>query len=137
MTKKKQHSSTTQTAVSTKEYVRTLSDLKKQIKQAQIKVSLAANKELIKLYWAIGKTIVEKQKEYSWGSNVIEQLSKDLQNAFPGVKGFSKRNLFRMKAFFVAYEKVPQAVAQIDEMPVFRIPWGHNAVILEKVKNQE
>ena len=72
---KKNTPTITKAALATREYTHVLSDLRKQIKQAQIKAALAANKELIKLYWGIGKTIVEKQKEYSWGSSFIEQLA--------------------------------------------------------------
>lgn len=119
----------------TREYVETLADLKKQIQEAQVKAALAANKELIKLYWSIGKTIAERQEVSGWGTGIVEQLAKDLQNAFPGIAGFSRRNIFRMKSFYLAYRKVPQAVAQIDDIPIFSIPWGHNALILDKVKD--
>ncbi len=116
------------------EYGHILTHLKKEIKEAQIKAALAANKELIKLYWSIGQTIVEKQSAYGWGSGFIEQLAKDLKSAFPGIKGFSRANLFRMKAFFLAYEKVAQDVRQIESTPVFQIPWGHNVTILQRIK---
>ena len=121
----------------TEEYAQTLLDLKKQISEAQIKATLAANKELIKLYWHIGKTIVEKQKTYAWGSQVIERLAHDLQNLFPGIQGFSRANVFRMQAFYTTYEKVAQAVRQIDELPFFNIPWGHNVVIMQRLKNDQ
>lgn len=122
------------------DYIRTLVSLKQQIQDAQIKATLAANKELIKLYWSIGKTIAEKQEVHGWGTKIVEQLAKDLQNAFPGLAGFSRTNVFRMKAFFLAYQIVPQAVGLsnsqvLDDLPIFKIPWGHNAVILEKIKN--
>ena len=120
---------------SSKEYVSTLAELKKTIQECQIKAITAANKELIRLYWMIGEIIADKQKKSGWGTSVIEKLGKDLQNAFPGIEGFSKRNVFRMRAFYQAYEKVPQAVAQLDDLPVFYIPWGHNILILEKVKD--
>lgn len=123
------------TTVSTKEYAKTLLELKKQIQEAQVKAALSANKELIKLYWSMGKTIAEKQETSGWGTSIIEQLAKDLQNAFPGLEGFSRRNIFRMRAFYIAYQKVPQPVAQIPELPIFNIPWGHNAILLEKVKD--
>jgi hypothetical protein len=64
-----------------------------------------------------------------------EHRPKDLQKAFSEIEGFSKRNMFKMRAFYKAYEKVPQAVAQLDDLPIFSIPWGHNALILEKGKN--
>lgn len=120
-----------------KEYAQTLSAIKKHIKATQVKAVLAANKELLKLYWYIGQTIEEKQQKSDWGSRIIEKLAKDLQDSFPGIAGFSKRNIFRMRAFYLAYEKVPQAVAQIETLPIFNIPWGHNAVLLEKLKNSE
>jgi len=118
-----------------KEYAQTLSDIKKHIKAAQIKAALAANKELLKLYWYIGNTISEKQQLSSWGSNIIEKLAHDLQNSCPGIAGFSRTNVFQMKAFFEAYEKIPQLVGQFEELPIFNIPWGHNAILLEKPKN--
>ncbi len=96
---------------------------------------MAVNKELIKLYWDIGKDIVEKQKQEGWGSKVLEKVAKDLQNELPGIEGFSRRNMFIMRAFYQAYEKVQQAVAQLDNLPIFSIPWGHNALILEKIKD--
>jgi len=70
-----------------------------------------------------------------WGSKVLERVAKDLQNEFPGIEGFSRTNLFRMKAFYNAYAKVPQVVGQLGSLPIFSIPWGHNAIILDKVKN--
>lgn len=114
-----------------KEYAQTLKDIRNRIKEAQVKSILSVNKELLKLYWYIGETITEKQKISNWGTKVIEQLANDLQSSFPGMSGFSKRNVFRMRAFFLAYQKVPQAVAQLDNLPIFNIPWGHNAILLE------
>ncbi len=124
-------------AVVTREYTETLATLKQQIQEAQIKAALSVNKELIKLYWSIGKTILEKQKTDGWGATTIEQLAQDLQNAFPGIEGFSPRNIFRMRAFYLAYQEMPQAVAQLAELPIFNIPWGHNAVLIEKIKDTE
>ncbi len=121
--------------VLSKDYIQFIASLKEKIRLAQIKGSIAVNKELIKLYWEIGKDVVRKQEKKEWGSHVLEKVAKDLQNEFPGVEGFSRRNMFRMKSFYQAYEKVPQAVAQLDELPVFSIPWGHNALILEKIKD--
>src|SRR5258708_5534377 len=69
------------------------------------------------------------------GSKVLEKVAKDLQNEFPGIEGFSRRNIFIMRAFYQAYGKVQQAVAQLDNLPIFFIPWGHNALILEKIKD--
>ncbi|MBS0615766.1 MAG: DUF1016 family protein [Verrucomicrobia bacterium] len=116
-------------------YAAFITSLKAKIRAAQIKGAIAVNKELIKLYWEIGKEIHEKQKQEAWGSKVLERTAKDLQKGFPGEEGFSRRNIFRMRAFYQAYAKVPQLVAQLDKLPFFSIPWGHNALILEKVKN--
>jgi len=132
---KKPSPTTKNTEVSTANYKKFITSLKAKIRSAQIKGAIAVNRELIKLYWEIGKEILEKQERESWGSNVLERVARDLQNEFPGVEGFSRRNMFRMRAFYQAYEKVPQAVAQLDDLPIFSIPWGHNALILEKVKN--
>jgi predicted nuclease of restriction endonuclease-like (RecB) superfamily len=117
------------------EYNKFITLLKAKIRSAQIKAVVSVNSELIKLYWEIGKEIIEKKEQGGWGSKVLEKLAKELQNEFPGIEGFSRRNMFRMKAFYLAYEKVPQAVAPLGALPIFSIPWGHNAIILEKIKN--
>ncbi len=118
-----------------KEYALTLAEIKKRVREAQVKAVLSANKELIELYWFIGETIAERQQVSGWGSNIIEKLAEDLQNEFPGLGGFSRANVFRMQAFYRAYEKVAQAVRQIGELPIFNIPWGHNVVLLQKLKD--
>ena len=112
-------------------YEEFLRALKERIRAAQVKAALAVNVELTQLYWEIGQSLWERQQSRNWGEAVIVNLAKDLQATFPGVEGFSRRNLYRMRAFYLAYHEdspiVPQAVAQI--------PWGHNAVLLEKVKD--
>lgn len=135
MIKAKKNNVILKSNVSIEDYAQTLADLKKKIQEAQTRAIFSVNKELIKLYWEIGQTLDEKQKVSKWGSNIIEGLAKDLQNEFPGIAGFSRTNIFRMKAFYLAYEKVPQAVGLIYDLPIFRVPWGHNAVLLDKVKN--
>jgi predicted nuclease of restriction endonuclease-like (RecB) superfamily len=126
---------------SSKEYVSTLATLKKKIQESQLKAISAANKELISLYWTIGKTVVEKQEESGWGSKFIEKLAKDLQNAFPGIDGFSRTNVFRMRAFYLEYKIVPPAVGQINELEhlgiLAQIPWSHNIVLMEKLDKIE
>ncbi len=120
-----------------KEYAQTLKDIKSRIKKAQAKSILSVNKELLKLYWYIGETITEKQKISNWGDKVIEKLAQDLQNSFPGMKGFSKINVFRMRAFYLAYEIVSQAATQFADLPIFNIPWFHNVIIIHKIKSTE
>jgi predicted nuclease of restriction endonuclease-like (RecB) superfamily len=94
------------TEVSTANYKKFITSFKAKIRSAQVKAAVAVNKELIKLYWEMGKEILEKQEQEGWGSNVLERVVKDLQKEFPGVEGFSRRNMFRMRAFYQAYEKV-------------------------------
>ncbi len=63
-----------------------------------------------------------------------ERLAQDLQKEFPAIRGFSRTNIFRMQAFFVAYEKVAQAVRLFENLPVFNIPWGHNILFYVNLK---
>ena len=112
-----------------------LNDLKERIRSSQLKAAVKVNQELIKLYFEIGKKIVKKQSQDKWGSKIIEKLCKDLQNLFPGIKGFSRSNILYMKAFYLAYEKVQQAVGQFEKLPIFRIPWGHNIALITRIKD--
>jgi predicted nuclease of restriction endonuclease-like (RecB) superfamily len=116
------------------EYGQALSDVKQAIQKAQIKALLSVNGELTKLYWHIGQILVSKQNTEGWGAGLIEKLVEDIQREFPGIAGFSRRNIFRMQAFYLAYEKSATAVAQLESMPICSLPWGHNAVLLEKLK---
>jgi len=120
-----------------KEYAQVLQDIKKHIREAQVKASLAVNKELIKLYWYIGQTITQQQKVNAWGSKTVEKFAEDIQKEFPGLGGFSRANVFKMKSFYDAYEKVSQAVRQLEDLPIFNIHWGHNVILITKVKNIE
>jgi len=115
-----------------KNYLVILSELKNKVRQAQIRAHLAVNAELIKLYWEIGKTIFEQQKAQGWGSKVITQLSKDLINEFPNMKGFSYRNMKYMKQFYEGYHGVI-----IGQQLVAQLPWGHNVILLQKTNSYE
>ena len=109
-----------------------LEDLKTRIRQAQVKAALAVNRELVLLYWQIGKDILARQAQEGWGARVITRLSADLRKAFPGMKGLSSRNLLYMRAFSDAYgdEQIVQQLAA-------QIPWFHNCVLIDKVKDPE
>lgn len=114
------------------DYDRFLTDLKHQIRSAQLRASIAINRELILLYWQIGQSILARQREEGWGTKVIDQLSRDLAKAFPEMKGFSSRNLKYMRTFAEAYpdeEVVQRCVAQL--------PWRHNIALLEKLKDAD
>jgi predicted nuclease of restriction endonuclease-like (RecB) superfamily len=85
----------------------------------------------------MGKAIVEKQQEEGWKAQVIEKLCTDLQNSLPGIQGFSRTNVFRMRSFYISYARIPQAVGRLNELPIARIPWGHNILLIEKVSNTQ
>ncbi|HEY9643685.1 MAG TPA: DUF1016 N-terminal domain-containing protein [Coleofasciculaceae cyanobacterium] len=113
-------------------YDRFLSDLKEQIRSAQVRASIAINRELILLYWQIGQSILEQQHQEGWGTKVIEQIAKDLAKAFPEMKGFSTRNLKYMRTFAEAYPD--EAIVQRS---VAQLPWRHNIALLEKLKDPD
>jgi predicted nuclease of restriction endonuclease-like (RecB) superfamily len=105
-----------------------LRDLKQRIRTAQVKAVFAVNRELILLYWQIGRGILERQHEAGWGAKVIERLAADLHREFPGTTGFSRTNLLYMRAFAAAWPEEP-FVQQV----VGRIPWGHNLPVMGRV----
>lgn len=143
-------------------YADVLESLKSRVRQAQTKAILSVNRELIRLYWDIGRLIVERQDAEGWGKGVVDRLAGDIQKAFPGIQGFSPLNVWRMRAFFLAYRNLSQAVTEslpatskkqvsrskkilsqpVTELspdepphPVSEIPWGHNQVLLFKLKD--
>lgn len=117
--------------VKNKKYKEFLQEIKERIQKAQFSALHAVNKELIMLYWDIGKSIVEKQKNEEWGDSIVRGLAKDIQDAFPGMTGFSARNLWRMRDLYLSYvdnEKVTTLLSQIS--------WSHNIAILSKCKDK-
>lgn len=111
-------------------YQALLQDLKQRIQGAQLRASVSVNRELVLLYWSVGREILLRQAQENWGTKVIDRLADDLKRAFPSMKGFSPRNLKYMRALAEAWpdeQFVQQAVAQI--------PWGHNVRILDYVKD--
>ncbi len=107
-----------------------LGEVKERIRSAQYEALKAVNKELVGLYWDIGRMIVERQDVEGWGKAVVEQLAADLRTEFPGVGGFSASNLWRMKAFFEAYTGLEKLAPLVRE-----IGWSHNLAILERCKD--
>ncbi len=107
-----------------------LSEIKEKIHQAQYQAMKQVNKTLLTLYWEIGRSIVEKQNEYGWGRAIVETLSKDLQNEFPGVQGYSSANLWRIRSFYANYQGNKKLAPMVRE-----ISWSHNMVIMEKCKD--
>lgn len=86
------------------DYIAFLKEIKEQVYQSQYRALKAVNKELIGLYWFIGKAIVEKQQKFGWGKSIVENLSEDLQKEFVGAKGFSSQNLWYMRQFYTEYK---------------------------------
>lgn len=84
-------------------YRELLADLKARVRAAQLKAAVAANRELIELYRDIGGLIVERQERQSWGKSVVERLAADIQQSFPGIKGFSPVHVWRIRSFYLAY----------------------------------
>jgi len=136
-------------------YTTLLADLKARVRAAQLRAVVSVNRELILLYWDIGRIIVEAQTTKGYGKQVVERLADDLHEAFPKMDGFSPRNVWRMRAFYLAWTEgsqkhrqpvgnldskiLPQLVAELDghnlPQPVADIPWGHNVLLLEKIPN--
>jgi predicted nuclease of restriction endonuclease-like (RecB) superfamily len=123
--------------ITTQDYVTVLQDIQKYIQHAQIEAFTAINVALNMRNWTIGKIIAEKQKQHAWGSDFIEKLAQDLQNMYPGNQGFSAANIYRMKAFHLTYQNIRTAVREIQTLPIFTIPWSHNIIIIQKIKNPE
>ena len=106
-----------------------INDIKQEIKSTQYKVAVQSNISLISMYFRLGKILSDN---YKYGNKFIDEVSKDLKIEFPNSTGFSVRNLKYMKKFYLEYkddELVQQLVAQV--------PWGHNIVLMEKIKDKE
>jgi predicted nuclease of restriction endonuclease-like (RecB) superfamily len=147
------------------EYAATLNALKERIHAGRMRAALAVNREVIDLYWSIGRTITERQQAENWGNSVVERLAADLRDAFPDMKGFSPTNIWRMRSFYQAWPSLlpdepilaqpvpelpeqglaqsraallPSQPAQIIPAQVVReLPWGHNVTLIQKVKAPE
>jgi predicted nuclease of restriction endonuclease-like (RecB) superfamily len=117
------------TSLTRESYGSLLGEIKERIRSAQLAALRSVNRELIELYWDIGRLIVQRQQGQTWGRAVVENLAKDLRAEFPGISGFSSPNLYKMRQFYEIY--------RIDEIlsPLVReISWTKNLVILERCK---
>ena len=110
------------------EYPQFLEDIKSRIRVARVRSMLAASRELILLYWEIGRMILDRQSAQGWGAKVVEQLAPDLKRAFPDVQGFSPCNLKYMRAIAEAWPDMT-FVQQVAA----NIPWFHNCLLLDKL----
>lgn len=130
-----------------KDYARWVQELSKRYRRNQIKAAVKVNEQMLHFYWTLGKDIVEMHIEERWGEKVINNLSIDLQNEIPNATGFSRRNIYYCKQYYLLYyqlfETVPQVEAQSEGITVpqveaqlkaqlFSVPWGHHKYIIDK-----
>lgn len=109
-----------------------LTELKERVRRAQLSASLSVNRELIVLYWSIGRDILARQAAQGWGSKVVSRLSHDLRVAFPDMKGFSERNLLSMRSLAETWPD-----EEIVKQLVSLLPWGHNIRLMQKVQDPD
>ncbi len=118
--------------MNTKEYAELLDGIKARVRAARLRAAAAVNSELVLLYWNVGRDILKRQCEQGWGAKVVDRLSCDLMREFPGMRGFSPRNLKYMMAFARIWpdEAIMQQVVAL-------LPWGQNITLMDRVKNAE
>lgn len=114
-----------------KDYLKFLQQVKKKLQHAQIKAALAANTEQIRFYWGLGTDIAKQQTSKRWGSHFLEQLSEDMRKAFPGMQGFSKRNLEYMRLL----ANVHPSWDEFAQQPAAQLPWAHIQLLFDKYKS--
>lgn len=115
------------------DYAATLEELKRHVHAARLRVQRKANSELLRLWWQIGRTILDRQEDASWGDGVLTRLAADLRREFPGMTGFSITNLKYMRRFAAAWT-VPDPIGQ---RPVDQLPWGQVIDLITKLDDQE
>jgi predicted nuclease of restriction endonuclease-like (RecB) superfamily len=120
-------------------YLEIINKLKQEVEAARLHAALTVNKQMLVLYWRIGKIILEQQQSQGWGTKVVDRLATDLRKAFPDMKGFSSRNLKYMRAFadtYPAFVQDPPAQTDADRIvqaPLAQITWYHHVTLLDKV----
>ncbi len=114
------------------EYLNFKNEITARIRSAQYEALKAVNKEMIALYWEVGKRITEQQTALGWGKSVVENLSRDIQKEFPGIQGFGVRNMWDMARFYAEYQS-----NEILQPLVAEISWSKHIVILTKCKETQ
>ncbi len=114
----------------TNDYQHFLIEIKQRIREAQYSALKAVNKELIHLYWDIGKAIVEQQENSVWSKAIVQNLAKDLQKEYPEIKGFSPQNCWYMRQFYAHYKDNKKLQPLVGE-----ISWSKNVIIMSKCKD--
>jgi predicted nuclease of restriction endonuclease-like (RecB) superfamily len=114
-------------------YADLLADLKSRVRRTQFRAARAANSEVMRLYWSIGRDILGRQEVHGWGSRVVERLAADLRREFPEQRGWSRSNLLYMRR---AAEAWPTESAFVQQA-VGRLPWGHVTVLLDRLETRD
>lgn len=113
-----------------KNYAKTLDKIKNRVRKAQYEALKSVNRELIALYWDIGRLIAQQQKDHGWGKSVVETQAKDLQNEFAGMSGFSPQNLWYMRQFYMTYAENSKLQPLVGE-----ISWSKHILIMARCKD--
>jgi predicted nuclease of restriction endonuclease-like (RecB) superfamily len=114
-----------------KDYIKFLKQIQKKLNQAQINAALAANTQQIQFYWSLGADIIKQQSTKSWGSGFLTQLSQDMRKSYPGMQGFSKRNLEYMRLLATVFPSWDEFAQQ----PAAQLPWAHTQLLLDKYRS--
>jgi predicted nuclease of restriction endonuclease-like (RecB) superfamily len=112
-------------------YPALLEELKGRIRAAQVRAAFAVSREMVLLYWSIGRDLSQRFAAEEWGGKIIDRLARDLQAEFPGVEGFSPRNLRYMRSLAEAWPD-----AEILQQLIAKLPWGHNVRVLDRIKDR-
>lgn len=119
--------------ITDKQYKKFSLEIKNKVRSSRLQAALAVNTEVIRLYWYIGKSIIEKQTETKWGDKLITSLSNDLQHTFPETHGFSIPSLKRMRMFAQYYPELSIGSQPVTQLPaITQLPWGHIQLLLFK-----
>jgi predicted nuclease of restriction endonuclease-like (RecB) superfamily len=123
-------------------YQQWFGELKSRLRSHQVKAAMHVNTEMLEFYWSLGRDLVQKKAETQWGAGVVEQLSLDLKDAFPGVKGFSTTNIWYSKKWYLYYNehviKLHQPGGEIPMPKEFgAVPWRHHVEIITKCQSVE
>ena len=118
-------------AVIDKDYAKWILQLKTKVQQAQLKAAAMNNQVLIEVYWELGKSITERQKKFGYGDGFIDKVATDLKVAFPDIKGFSRRNLYAIRQWYLFYSEKGGIVHQVGA----QLPWRHQVLLVQKFKD--
>ena len=114
-------------------YRELLADLKARVRGTQLRAARAVNTEVLRLYWSIGRDILERQRTAGWGGKVVDRLAADLRREFPDMRGWSRSNLLYMRRAADVWPTEPEFVQQ----PVGQLPWGHVTVLLDRLRTRD